>query len=41
MANVKIVSKKTHEILLEGQKDSLTLLEPSVVLLQVDRQSKT
>ncbi|ENV80936.1 MULTISPECIES: BapA/Bap/LapF family prefix-like domain-containing protein [Acinetobacter] len=36
MANVKIVSKKTHEILLEGQKDSLTLLEPSVVLLQVD-----
>ena len=36
MANVKIVSKKTHEILVEGQKDSLTLLEPSVVLLQVD-----
>ncbi|HCK29172.1 MAG TPA: hypothetical protein DHW29_02540, partial [Acinetobacter ursingii] len=36
MANVKIVSKKTHEILLEGQKDNLTLSEPSVVLLQVD-----
>ncbi len=36
MANVKIVSKKNHEILVEGQKDSLTLLEPSVVLLQVD-----
>lgn len=36
MANVKVVSKKTHEILLEGQKDNLTLSEPSVVLLQID-----